>query len=318
MCIDRPDNNDVKIIATGIFKQLISSLMKIQEEVNCESHLFYPLEVQKDDSQEEISMAEEDFWRSKLTDSNPIIRGNAIVELSYLVKEIPISLVMEMLDDPNIEVSILMAQAITQIVMRFPEQKEYMSIAIKRIIDLFQNSTHFNRIRFVEALEILGAVNDEVICKVLTHEFKESNGINCTYAIAAITCLQCSEALPEMVKKFNTSDALIQATIAENLPKFKDAASVLPDLWRFLNGNGGMSIFKSIQLIQAKCKFYNYEIEQQAKLRKAVQPSCLEENRTSLEGDRGDRTLNVTYNIDRVGNLNTGTTNIHGKQNGEQ
>lgn len=293
ICIDRPDNNDVKIIATGIFKQLISSLMKIQEEVNCESHLFYPLEVQKDDSQEEISMAEEDFWRSKLTDSNPIIRGNAIVELSYLVKEIPISLVMEMLDDPNIEVSSCMAQAITQIVMRFPEQKEYMSIAIKRIIDLFQNSTQFKRIFFVEALGVLGAINDEVICKALTHEFKGSNGIDCTYEIAAITCLQCSEALPEMVKRFDSSDVLIQATIAENLPKFKDAGYILPDLWRLLSGNGGMSIFRAIQPIQANCKFYNYEIKQKTiEFKKA--------DRTSLEGGGVDPFAKIENKLEAI------------------
>ena len=41
-------------------------------------------------------------------------------------------------------------------------------------------------------------------------------------------------------------------------------------------------------------------------------------DRTSLEGSGGDRTLHVTYNIDRVGNLNTGTVNNHGNQNGEQ
>ena len=50
--------------------------------------------------------------------------------------------------------------------------------------------------------------------------------------------------------------------------------------------------------IQSNCKFYNYEI-QQAKLRKAVQPCCLEENRPSLEGGGGDRSLpaTITYNV---------------------
>jgi HEAT repeat protein len=59
-------------------------------------------------------------------------------------------------------------------------------------------------------------------------------------------------------------------------------------------------IFSAIQIIQANCKFYNYEIEQQAKLRKADQPSRLEENRPSLEGGGGDRTslpATITYNV---------------------
>ena len=69
-------------------------------------------------------------------------------------------------------------------------------------------------------------------------------------------------------------------------------------------------------------------MQQQAKLRKA--------DRTSRESSGVDRTPNVTnnyiagdqiqgdkiegdkYAIDRVGNLNTGTVNIHGNQNGEQ
>ena len=41
-------------------------------------------------------------------------------------------------------------------------------------------------------------------------------------------------------------------------------------------------------------------------------------DRPSREGGGGDRTLHVTYKIDRVGNLNTGTVNLHGNQNGEQ
>jgi HEAT repeat protein len=66
----------------------------------------------------------------------------------------------------------------------------------------------------------------------------------------------------------------------------------------------------AISSVQSNCKFYNYEIQQQAKLRKADRPS--------LEGGGDDRPPNVTYNINRVGNLNTGTVNIHGNQNGEQ
>jgi HEAT repeat protein len=84
----------------------------------------------------------------------------------------------------------------------------------------------------------------------------------------------------------------------------------------------------AISAIQSNCKFYNYEIEQQVRFRKA---DC-----SSLEGGEGDRPLHVTnnyiagdqiqgdkiegdkYTIDRVGNLNTGTVNIHGNQNGEQ
>jgi energy-coupling factor transporter ATP-binding protein EcfA2 len=68
-------------------------------------------------------------------------------------------------------------------------------------------------------------------------------------------------------------------------------------------------VFEIVAAIQTNCKFYNYEIQQE-KLRKADRPS--------LEGGGDDRYLNVTYNIDRVGNLNTGTINVHGNQNGEQ
>ena len=86
---------------------------------------------------------------------------------------------------------------------------------------------------------------------------------------------------------------MIQGTIAENLPKFKDTAYILPDLWRLVNGNGGISIFRAIQPIQSSCKFYNYEIQQQAEeLRKADRRSL-----PVVGDDRSSLPATTTYNV---------------------
>jgi hypothetical protein len=83
--------------------------------------------------------------------------------------------------------------------------------------------------------------------------------------------------------------------------------------------------------LQSRINFYNYEIEKQAEeLRKADRAS-LDDGRDDpypniivkgdyIAGDKiqGDKIGRDKYDIDRVGNLNTETVNIHGNQNGEQ
>jgi hypothetical protein len=69
------------------------------------------------------------------------------------------------------------------------------------------------------------------------------------------------------------------------------ASFYLTELQRIIPGSSGEVAHFVILSIQSNCKFYNYEIEQQAKLRKADRPS--------LEGDRGDPSLpaTITYNV---------------------
>jgi HEAT repeat protein len=62
---------------------------------------------------------------------------------------------------------------------------------------------------------------------------------------------------------------------------------ILPELLSILSTEPSYLVIQAITTIQSNCKFYNYEI-QQTKPRTAVQPSCLEENRPSLEGGVGD------------------------------
>ena len=138
------------------------------------------------------------------------------------------------------------------------------------------------------------------------------------------------EILLEIVEH---SDLHARSNAVNSLSNYKNdrAAHILSNLLQLLPTESGKEAFQAIQAIQINCKFYNYEIEQQAEeFRKA--------DRASLGGGGGDRSPNIIvqgdyiagdkiqgdkiegdkYNIDRIGNLNTGTVNIHGNQNGEQ
>ena len=66
---------------------------------------------------------------------------------------------------------------------------------------------------------------------------------------------------------------------------------LFPEIRQLILDEYGKVILSSFINIQAKCQFYNYEIEQQAEPRKA--------DRHSLEGDRGDPSLpaTITYNV---------------------
>jgi HEAT repeat protein len=76
-----------------------------------------------------------------------------------------------------------------------------------------------------------------------------------------------------------------------------DFPEILGKLAAQLHLSPGKSIFRAVKGIQSSCKFYNYEIEQQAKLRKA--------DRASLGDGGDDRSLpaTITYNVIKELNL---------------
>jgi HEAT repeat protein len=107
--------------------------------------------------------------------------------------------------------------------------------------------------------------------------------------------------IPGLFKLIEDDDRDLRESAAKALSKFKDdrAAHILPNLLQLLPTESGKEAFEAIQGIQSNCKFYNYEI-QQAKLRKAVQPCCLEENRASLGGGGGKTIINQFPNATEV------------------
>jgi hypothetical protein len=85
------------------------------------------------------------------------------------------------------------------------------------------------------------------------------------------------------------------------MEEFSDP-KLLKGLWEKQFKSNSLDLLGAIAAIQANCKFYNYEIEQQAR-----------ERRQSSQGSQQQAQGNV-YNIDSIGILNTGTVNNHGKQ----
>jgi HEAT repeat protein len=145
------------------------------------------------------------------------------------------------------------------------------------------------------------------------------------------------KAIPNLLEALNNSleneDFQLYWCVLGALMNYKGerVSHALPHLLKHISTDTGQCAFQAIQSIQAKCKFYNYDIEKQAEeLRKAdrASPKGCEGDRYPniivkgdyIAGDKiqGDKIGRDKYHIDRVGNLNTGTVNIHGNQNGEQ
>ena len=177
----------------------ISVLLKIKREVNTSLNSFYPSDIQEDDSQSETLKQWLDFYSNRLTNSNSGVREDAIYKISDMANDLPIPLVMNMLDDPNIKVASTTAMEIARLIRSRHMEKESLRVAIPKLINCFQKSDSFNRSFFADALGLLGLENEQSICEVLTSSFKDDDRIACTYEIAALACLQCSDALPEIL-----------------------------------------------------------------------------------------------------------------------
>jgi energy-coupling factor transporter ATP-binding protein EcfA2 len=122
-------------------------------------------------------------------------------------------------------------------------------------------------------------------------------------------------AIPGLLQWLEDSDSSVRRIAAYALgnivKKHKNAISPhLPNLLTLIPTNSGQEAHRVIRAIQENCKYYNYDIYQ----------AYLEAQKRDLsEGHTSDsRSSTVTYNIDQVGIINTGSVIIHGDQIGEQ
>ncbi|MCU0552953.1 MAG: hypothetical protein MUC48_26785 [Leptolyngbya sp. Prado105] len=87
--------------------------------------------------------------------------------------------------------------------------------------------------------------------------------------------------------------------------------------------DSGQAAHHAILAIQENCKYYNYEIYQaylEAQKHDRQTQQKLDRPQIYVQGDyiAGGKIEGNQYNIDRVGNLNTGDVTIRGDQIGEQ
>jgi HEAT repeat protein len=116
-------------------------------------------------------------------------------------------------------------------------------------------------------------------------------------------------AIPRLIKlveeesdsdvRWRAADALANITKQHT----EGVALHLPHLLTLIPSKSGEEVHDLILTIQAACKYYNYEIRQLSLL---------------PESSKTKNSAGQTINIDKVGNLNTGTVNITGNQIGTQ
>jgi HEAT repeat protein len=113
------------------------------------------------------------------------------------------------------------------------------------------------------------------------------------------------EIISELQLAFDDCESDMAWNILSSIRDFHTSqeSSLLLWLFSYRFTEKGKAAFMLISHIQSNCKFYNYEIFHSS----PANPQFTQQSRGP-----------VTYHISQVGNLNTGTVNIHGNQNGEQ
>ncbi|KAM3091168.1 HEAT repeat domain-containing protein [Phormidesmis sp. 146-35] len=147
-------------------------------------------------------------------------------------------------------------------------------------------------------------------------------------AADALGTIRSDTDVPGFLKLVEDSDFDVRRMAAHALGKIAKKhpnaiAQHLPHLLTLIPTDAGQDAHRVILAIQENCKYYNYEIFQDyLEAQKNDRPTQQESDRPHLyiQGDyiAGDKTEGDQYNIDRVGNLNTGDITLHGDQIGEQ
>jgi HEAT repeat protein len=261
-------------------KDQIASEVQKKKEVAC-----IDLELQKKSEIEKVT--------AQLRATNPVHRGNAIQSLGHFMGRDAIPIVIEALGDSNTYVqfsacNILAARLIDQ----FPEEVEGLSKAIPKLIRIFENEDSYS---YAQAASALGKLNDKIACTSLLKAIRDKNPstrINALTALVHLGCQevniellkalkdpdplvksfaveflgerQCKEAISDLIILLKDTDILVQSSVSEALSHFQGdiAAKYLPQLVELISTNIGENSLGAIAAIQARCKYYNYDIAQ--------------------------------------------------------
>jgi HEAT repeat protein len=131
----------------------------------------------------------------------------------------------------------------------------------------------------------------------------------------------CEKAADILLEAIEDKHYQVSIQAEKALGKFINdwAAHIMPSLLTLIPTINGMFAFNSIIAIQASCKFYNYDIFRVSI--SPIQPQIHSSGTTvnNFNGDvvTGDKVVGDKYDIQHVGNLNTGNVHIQGNQTGE-
>ena len=142
-----------------------------------------------------------------------------------------------------------------------------------------------------------------VIIPALLQAIEDSEPMVRGGAAIALGQIGDEKTVDELLKLFSDKTRVVWGKVAESLGNFNNgrAAHILPKLQILIFTESGEEAFRAVIAIQAKCQFYNYDTFHTAPV---VMPSH-------------NPIVYPIYNIERVGNLNTGTVKVNGDMIGE-
>ena len=205
------------------------------------------------------------------------VRWSAAEALGQLGSEAAIPGLLKALDDPDSDVRRSAAAALGHL---------GSEAAIPGLLKALEHQHSHVRRSAAAALEHLGSeAAIPGLLKALEHQHSHVR----RSAAEALGQLGSETAIPGLLKALEHQDYHVLGSVAETLGQLGSAVAII-DLWRLHLRKPEYYLEKTIFAIQDRCKFYNYEIWQEAE---AIQNSKLEIQKV----DRGDAPGNKINNF---------------------
>jgi HEAT repeat protein len=231
-----------------------------------------------------------------LQDSSSNVRLRTVRAIGQSVDKSNLHDLLPLLQDSSSDVRLGVVRAIRQLVDKSN---------LHDLLPLLQDSNSDVR---STAVEMIGQLGGEKAVIVLT-DILNIRGANMRKLAAKtlgkiqewedLSPLTQSLTIIALLNSLETHHDSIRSTASESLSRIGNF-KILPLLHQKLTESKNDKITKIIFAIQAKCEFYNYDIFR-------IPPDNQQSSPPSL-----------TLNIDKLGNLNTGTVNVQGNQIGIQ
>ena len=230
-----------------------------------------------------------------LEDSDSDVRGEAAKALGKIGDKAAIEKLLKLVEDSNSAVRFSVAEFLGKIGDK---------AAIEGLLKLVEDSNSAVR---EKAAEALGKIGDKVGIEGLLKLVKDSKSAVRFSVAEALGKIGDKAAIEGLLKLVEDSDFYrwSAANMLANIAKQHTEAVTphLPHLLTLIPSESGEEVHRIILAIQTACKYYNYPIRQLS---------------LTPESSKTNNSAGQTFNIEKVGNLITGTTHVTGDQIGTQ
>jgi HEAT repeat protein len=259
-------------------------------------------------------------WATEaLDDSHHYVREHAIRILEELTGKEALPYILKILNDDHCGVRKSATAALKKLhtVSALPDFKIPEPVILKCISSFYKSHDNHIANTEVETLINLCSIKTQLLLRndveqVLIDASKSSCNFLRSRAARGLGKIGSERSCSRLLELIQDSDIIVASAASEVLGEISSDTTykLLPRLVELISTSAGNFAVHAISAIQENCKYYNYEIYQ-----------------VYLADQNGDRPASqtssslpstVTYNIDKVGILNTGSVNIHGDQIGEQ